>query len=135
MGVPMRKTGVGVVATQSFVNPSYGTEGIELMENGNSATEALEILTSGEDGRDVRQVAIADANGNVAACTGKMCIPYAGHIMGENFSVQANMMLTEAVPAAMAEAFNRNTQLPFAERVLSVLFAAQEAGGDIRGKQ
>ncbi len=129
------KSGVGVIATQSFVDPSYGPKGIGLMESGKSAMEALNELLSQDDGVPVRQVAMVDKFGRVSAHTGNACIPFANHIIGSGFSVQANMMLTDAVPLAMANAYERNINLPFAERVVSALLAAQDAGGDIRGKQ
>jgi len=129
------KSGVGVVATQSFVNPAYGPNGLKLMEEGKSAEEALKILTVDDKGRDFRQVALLDVNGNVQGYTGKKCISSAGHLTGENYSVQANMMLNDKVVPAMAKAFEENADLPLAERILKVLQAAQEAGGDIRGKQ
>ncbi|MCA0931443.1 DUF1028 domain-containing protein [Lutimonas saemankumensis] len=129
------KSGVGVVATQSFVNPAYGPEGIAMMENGKSAKEALDFLVAKDEGREVRQVAMLDAKGNVSAHTGKKCIVSAGQIIGENYSVQANMMLNDKVVPAMAKAFEEHAHLPLADRVLAVLIAAQEAGGDIRGQQ
>lgn len=129
------KSGVGVVATQSFVNPAYGPNGLKLMEEGKPAAETLDQLIAGDEGRDVRQVAMLDVHGNVGAYTGDKCIASASHIIGDNFSVQANMMLNDQVVPAMAKAFEANSDLPLAERVLAVLMAAQEAGGDIRGMQ
>jgi len=129
------KSGVGVVATQSFVNPAYGPEGIALMAEGKSAKTSLDQLVTKDKGRDVRQVAMLDNHGNASAYTGKNCISYANQIIGDNFSVQANMMLNDQVVPAMAKAFRENGNLPLAERVLKVLQAAQKAGGDIRGKQ
>ncbi len=129
------KSGVGVVATQSFINPAYGPNGIRLMEEGKNAKDVLQFLISEDEGRDVRQVAMLDVKGNVSAYTGKSCIVYADQITGDNFSVQANMMLTDKVVPAMAKAFRENANLPIADRVLEVLKAAQKAGGDIRGKQ
>ena len=129
------KSGVGVVATQSFVNPSYGPNGIELMENGLSAEEALKNLTDKDEGRDFRQAAMLDVNGSVNAFTGEKCIESAGHFVGENFSVQANMMLNDEVIPAMKKAFQDNSNLPLAERIIKVFEAAESVGGDIRGKQ
>jgi uncharacterized Ntn-hydrolase superfamily protein len=129
------KSGVGVVATQSFVNPSYGPKGIELMENGVSAEEALKNLTDKDEGRDFRQAAMLDVNGSVNAFTGEKCIESAGHFVGENFSVQANMMLNDKVIPAMKKAFQDNSNLPLAERIIKVFEAAESVGGDIRGKQ
>ncbi len=129
------KSGVGVVATQSFVNPAFGPEGLRLLQEGNNAPQAVNTLINGDEGRDFRQLAILDKNGNVEAFTGKKCLESANHIIGDNFSVQANMMLNDKVVPAMSKAFEENSELPLAERVLKVLQAAQDAGGDIRGKQ
>lgn len=129
------KSGVGVVATQSFVNPAYGPQGLELMEDGKTASEALGILVAQDDGKEYRQVAFLDSSGRTEAFTGEKCVEAASHITGKNFSVQANMMLNNKVVPAMELAFRSNHNLPLAERVLKVLQAAQEAGGDIRGKQ
>jgi uncharacterized Ntn-hydrolase superfamily protein len=128
-------SGVGVVATQSFVNPAYGPEGIQLMSRGHSAGAALKILVDRDEGRDYRQVAFLDVHGNVAVYTGKKCIKYATDGTGENFSVQANMMLNDRVIPAMTRAFEEGIGLPLAERVLKSMMAAQDVGGDIRGKQ
>ncbi len=129
------KSGVGVVATQSFINPAYGPNGLGLMANGLTAKRALIKLISEDAGSEVRQVAFLDNNGDVASFTGELCIDYAGNLTGDQFSVQSNMMLTDKVPEAMKKAFEDNIDLPLAERVLSALQAAQNAGGDIRGKQ
>ncbi|MBC8152428.1 MAG: DUF1028 domain-containing protein [Bacteroidetes bacterium] len=129
------EAGVGVVATQSFTNKSFGLRGLALLKSGKTAQQALDELLSTDSGREVRQVAIADAKGNVAVHTGDKCIDHAGHRTGKNYSVQANMMLNNTVPDAMATAFEKNAGLPIAERVLKTLEAAQGAGGDIRGRQ
>lgn len=133
--VPWGKSGVGVVATQSFVNPAYGPNGLQLMEKGMSAKNALTKLTKEDEGRDYRQVAFLASSGKPDAYTGAKCVESADQIVGENFSVQANMMLNDNVVPAMAEAFRKNNDLPIAERVVAVLKAAQHAGGDIRGRQ
>ncbi|MHA2184722.1 MAG: DUF1028 domain-containing protein [Promethearchaeota archaeon] len=129
------RSGVGVVATQSFVNKSFGLRGLDLMEQGKTPEEALRELLSNDEGREVRQVALLDYKGRVAVHTGSKCIKYAGHVNGENFSVQANMMLTDKVWPAMAFAFENNKGLPLPERIVKVLEAAESEGGDIRGKQ
>ena len=133
--VPWGKSGVGVVATQSFVNPAYGPQGLALMEDGKSATEALGILVAQDPGKEYRQIAFLDAKGRTEAFTGAKCVEEASNITGDNFSVQANMMLNKEVVPAMEVAFRSSADLPLAERVLKVLQAAQKAGGDIRGKQ
>lgn len=128
------EAGVGVVATQSFVNPAFGPDGLNLLKSGMSASEVVDLLISKDEGRDVRQLAILDVNGNVKSYTGKNCIPGAGNIVGLNYSVQANLMLNDKVPGAMSKAFEESKG-PLAERLMTALFAAQEVGGDIRGKQ
>jgi len=129
------ESGVGVVATQSFVNKSFGLRGLDLLKQGKSPGEALEILLSDDEGKEVRQVAILDHTGRVAAHTGAKCIKHAGHLEGNNFSVQANMMLSDKVWPSMADAFTKNENLPLPERVIRSLEAAEAVGGDIRGKQ
>ncbi|GAB3297709.1 hypothetical protein GCM10027511_12640 [Hymenobacter humi] len=129
------EAGVGVVATQSFTNKSFGLRGLALLKSGKSAQQALDELLSNDEGRDVRQVAILDNQGRVATHTGKKCVDMAGHQQGNQFSVQANMMLSDKVWPAMAKAYQQNAKLPLAERVLAALDAAQAAGGDIRGRQ
>lgn len=128
------EAGVGVVATQSFVNPSFGQRGLELLKTGKTAQEVVDALIASDEGRDVRQLAIVDANGNSAGYTGAKCIPEAGYIVGDNYSVQANMMLNNTVWGAMSKAFE-NSKGPLAERLIAALEAAQKEGGDIRGKQ
>lgn len=132
--VPWAEAGIGAVATQSFVDPSYGRLGLDLMRAGKSAPDALKALLAGDDGRDVRQVAMIDAQGRVAAHTGSKDIQAAGHIVGKDYSVQANLMLNDKVWPAMSRAFE-NTKGDLAERMMAALDAAQEAGGDIRGRQ
>src|SRR5687768_11273899 len=134
-GVSWGEAGVGVVATQSFTNKSFGLRGLALLKQGKSPQEALDILLSDDTGKDFRQVAILDKQGRVATHTGKTCIDAAGHLNGENFSVQANMMLNDKVVPAMEKAWKDNNAKPLAERMVAVLKAAQVAGGDIRGKQ
>jgi uncharacterized Ntn-hydrolase superfamily protein len=132
--VPWALAGVGAVATQSMVNLSYGPLGLELLQAGYSAEQALKALTAGDPKAEVRQCAIVDAAGNVAAHTGGKCIQAAGHKLGDGFSVQANLMEKDTVWGAMAAAFE-STDAPLAERMMTALEAAEAEGGDIRGKQ
>lgn len=129
------EAGVGVVATQSLVNISYGPRGLQLLKEGRTPKEAIDFLLADDEGREFRQVAILDAIGNIAVYTGKKCIQEAGHAKGIDYSVQANMMLTNKVWSAMAKAFENNDNLPLPERIIEVLRAAEKEGGDIRGKQ
>jgi uncharacterized Ntn-hydrolase superfamily protein len=129
------EAGVGVIATQSFVNPSFGPRGLQLLKQGYSAQQVLDILVKYDEGRDFRQLAIVDAKGKVAAYTGAKCIIYAGDLQGNQYSVQANMMLNDKVVPAMKQAMDLIQSLPIAERVMAAMKAAQAAGGDIRGQQ
>lgn len=132
--VPWAEAGVGAVATQSMVDPSYGPLGLELMRAGRTAPQALAGLLVADAHAEIRQVAMIDAQGNVLAHTGTKCIPAAGHEVRANFSVQANLMDRSTVPAAMAKAFE-NAEGDLAARLLKALEAAQSEGGDIRGQQ
>ena len=132
--VPWAEPGVGVIATQSLVNISFGPRGLELLRQGKSAEETLKMLIDSDEGRDFRQLAILDAQGRVAVYTGKKCIPEAGHAIGAHFAVQANLMLKNTVWPAMKNAFEKS-QGPLAERMLCALEAGQKEGGDIRGCQ
>lgn len=128
------EAGVGVVATQSLVDPSYGPLGLELMRAGRTAEQALRGLLAADPAAEIRQVAMVDRAGNVAVHTGERCIAEAGHVVGETFGVQANLMAEASVWPAMAEAF-RSADGDLAERMLVALEAAEAEGGDIRGKQ
>ncbi len=132
--VPFAEAGVGAVATQSFVDSSYGKLGLDLMRAGKTAQEALDGLLAADNAKAVRQVAMVDAKGNVAAHTGNKCIQPAGHLLGKTFSVEANMMANPSVWPAMAKAFESATG-DLGERLLAALEAAQKAGGDARGQQ
>lgn len=132
--VPFAEPGVGAVAAQSFVDPRYGPLGLELMRYGRTAEEALDALVTTDSGRAVRQVAMVDANGNVAAHTGEDAVQEAGHRTGPQYSVQANMMERATVWDAMARAYE-SADGDLAARLLAALEAAQAEGGDIRGKQ
>jgi uncharacterized Ntn-hydrolase superfamily protein len=128
------EAGVGAVATQSFAEPAYGPKGLELMRQGKSASETLKELVAADPGEAMRQVAMVDAKGRVAVHTGRRCVEFAGHKTGEGYSVQANLMLNNTVPGAMAKAFEK-ARGGLADRLIDALEAAQAAGGDIRGKQ
>jgi uncharacterized Ntn-hydrolase superfamily protein len=125
---------IGVVATQSYAERSYGPLGLELLEAGKTPEQALAALTTADPDESVRQVAILAADGTAAAHTGAGCIPDAGHQIGENYSVQANIMRNSEVWPRMAEAFEE-AEGPLARRLLTALDAAEEAGGDWRGMQ
>ena len=132
--VTWAEAGVGAVATQSIGEPSYGALGLELMRTGKSAPDTLRGLLAADDRRELRQVAMVDARGGVAAHTGALAIAPAGHVVGDQFSVQANMMLRETVWPAMARVFT-DTRGELVDRMLAALDAAEAEGGDIRGMQ
>ncbi len=134
--VPWAEAGVGAVATQSMVDPAYGPLGLAMMRTGRSAPDALKALVAGDDGRELRQVAMIDAAGRVAAHTGPRCIQPAGQVVDEaaQFSVQANLMANDRIWPAMARAY-RQASGDLADRMVAALEAAEAAGGDIRGRQ
>lgn len=132
--VPWAAPGVGVVATQSYTEPSYGPLGLDLLRAGKTPEEALAELVAADDEPEYRQVAILDGKGRVAVHVGEACIPAAGFAAGEGFSAQANMVDSERVWEAMAESFERS-EGPLANRLIDALDAAEAAGGDWRGRQ
>jgi uncharacterized Ntn-hydrolase superfamily protein len=132
--VPWVRAGVGAVATQSLAEPLYGPRGLDLMASGVAAPDALARLLEADPERAVRQVAVIDASGRVAAHTGDRCIAHAAHIVGEGWSVQANIMRNaQVVPAMAAAAADRDGTL--GERLVRTLEAAEATGGDLRGSQ
>ena len=139
--VTWARAGVGAVATQAMAEISYGPLGLELMSSGKSANEALEALLKSDPKSETRQVAFVDSKGNVSVHTGRKCIPYAGHVKGDQFTCEANLMRNNSIWGAMSRDFRKTSgvrkrdRLPLAERLISALEAAEEAGGDVRGKQ
>jgi uncharacterized Ntn-hydrolase superfamily protein len=132
--VSWAEPGVGAVATQSMAEISHGPRGLELMRQGRSGAEALAQLTAADELRESRQVGMVDANGGAASHTGQGCIAAAGHVVGDGYSCQANLMLRDSVWGAMAGAYeSAHGELP--ERLLAALDAAENEGGDLRGRQ
>ncbi len=132
--VPWARPGVGAIATQAAAEVTYGPYGLGLLAEGLGAREALDRLLAADEGRDGRQVAIVDSNGEVATHTGPSCVPYAGHATGNGVSCQANIMERETVWPAMLAAYESATG-PLAGRLLAALEAAEAEGGDLRGRQ
>ena len=132
--VPWAEPGVGAVATQAEVDPSYGPLGLAMMRAGKSAPEALRSLLVSDSDAQLRQVAMVDAQGNVAVHTGAKCCQAAGHRTGPGCSAQANLVVSDRVWHAMAQAFE-SASGDLAERLMSALEAAEAEGGDIRGMQ
>jgi len=133
--VPYCRAGVGAIASQSFVNPYLGIDGLTLLEQGLASARALEKLVEGDRGRELRQVGIIDRDGNTAAYTGDRCIPWAGQVEGGGYVCLGNILAGEQVVKAMALAFEVSVDEDLAERLLRALEAGQEAGGDRRGRQ
>lgn len=129
------KAGIGAIATQSWVNPYLGIDGLRLLETGMTADETLQKLIADDPGHADRQVGIVDAEGRVAAHTGDACVAWAGHILGDGFSVQGNMLVGSTTIERMAAVAKECEALDLPERLMRVLEAGQAAGGDKRGKQ
>lgn len=132
---PFIKPAAGAIATQSWVNPYLGIDGLVLLEQGLSAEACLDKLIGEDPGRTVRQFGIVDAQGRVAVYTGSDCVDWAGHKIGNQFTVQGNMLVGAATVDAMAETAAASEASPLHERLMLVLEAGQAAGGDKRGKQ
>ncbi|MEM0096678.1 MAG: DUF1028 domain-containing protein [Candidatus Bathyarchaeia archaeon] len=132
--VPWAEAGVGAVATQSFVNVSYGPRGLELLERGLTAREVVEKLVGEDEGREYRQLGVVDAKGNAATYTGSKCLEWAGGRTGRGYAAQGNILANENVVRAMAEAYE-SARGSLAERLVAALDAGENAGGDARGKQ
>jgi len=133
--VAWAEAGTGAVATQSFTNHFYGTEGLELLKQGLSADSAVFLLTSADSLREQRQLGIVDMYGNAASFTGSGCMSWAGSIQGEGYTIQGNILTGPEVVADMEQAFLDSEGLPLAERLYAVLAAGEAAGGDSRGRQ
>lgn len=132
--VPWVKANVGAIATQAYANPLYGSMGLRLLERGYSAKKVVELLTSQDPLREQRQVGVVDAKGESASFTGRECYPYAGHLVGDGYAVQGNILVGPEVLEAMASAFE-NTRGELVDKLIKALEAGDKAGGDRRGKQ
>jgi len=135
--VPWLEAGVGAIATQAFVNIGFGPIGLEMLRNGWSAEKVVAALVAGDETPEQRQVGVVDAKGRGAAYTGSACVPAAGHLVRDGFTVQGNLLERDEVWRAMAPAYEAALaeKLPFSERLLRALEAAEGQGGDVRGRQ
>lgn len=133
--VPHIRGRVGAVATQAFVNPTYGPDGLRLMEAGAPPDAIVPIFTGRDDGHPNRQFHLIDATGRNAAFTGAACIDWAGHLVAEGVSVAGNMLEGPQVVAETLRAYQAAMDKPLAERLLIAMQAGEDAGGDKRGKQ
>lgn len=132
--VPWVKAGVGAVATQSFIHPSYGEDALHWLAQGKSAEKTLQMIQKTDPQRELRQVGIIDKHGQATTFTGKGCLPWSGGIVGENFSIQGNRLVDEQTIYAMKNHFTE-VKGTLAERLLAALTAGQRAGGDREGQQ
>jgi uncharacterized Ntn-hydrolase superfamily protein len=133
--VPWAEPHVGAIATQSWANPRYGPDGLELLRSGRTAEEAVAALTAADEGREHRQLGIVDGSGRAATFTGAECQDWAGGRTGPGYAAQGNILVSQETVDALAATFEANAHLELAERLLECLAAAQAAGGDRRGQQ
>jgi uncharacterized Ntn-hydrolase superfamily protein len=132
---PHGEGGVGALATQALLNPTYGPRGLRLLREGATAQAAVDTLIQADPGRAARQLHVQDGAGRSAAYTGAECVPWCGHAIHDGFSVAGNMLAGPDVLAATADVFRKRGDLPFAQRLIAALQAGEAAGGDKRGKQ
>lgn len=132
--VPFAKAGVGAVATQALANPSYGPNGLKLLEEGLSPEDVIKELTNHDEGASNRQIGIIDFNGRSATYTGSDCMDWAGGITGDNFAAQGNILVNRETVLSMGEAFKEKSG-SLADKLVRALLAGEKAGGDKRGKQ
>ena len=132
--VPWAEAGIGAIATQSFVNVSYGPRGLQLLAEDLTVNEVIEKLTTQDEAEDYRQLGIVDSKGNVAVFTGKKCLKWAGSKIGKNYAAQGNILAGEEVVNNMGKRFE-STKDDLAGKLIAALEGGEEAGGDIRGRQ
>jgi len=132
--VPWAKARIGAIATQAFANVDYGPKGLALLAEGHSADGALRQLVAADDGREHRQAGIVDARGGSATHTGRECFAWAGGRTGENYAAQGNILADVPVVDRLVDTFLAGGK-PFPELLVACLSAAEEAGGDRRGRE
>lgn len=128
------RAGAGAVATQSYANVTFGPDGLALMGMGVRADDTLAWLIRRDSNAALRQVGIVDTYGGAAAHTGSGCYEWAGHVVGEGFTCQGNILVGEHVVQTMAEAYKAASG-ELADRLYAALLAGDQAGGDARGRQ
>ena len=134
--VSWARANAGAVATQSYANVTYGYRGLDLMSEGHSAAKTIQLLTEDDENIDLRQVGVVDRDGNAASFTGKKCNDWAGHIVGDGYACQGNILVPGTVEAMAKEFENaRQKDGELADWLVAALAAGQEAGGDKRGRQ
>lgn len=133
--VPHIRGGVGAIATQAFVSPLYGTDGLKMLADGFTPDAIIAALTQRDDGHQQRQMHLIDAAGRNAVFTGAKCIDWAGHLVEDGVSVAGNMLAGPQVIEETMRVYREGTAKPLAERLLDAMDAGEQAGGDKRGKQ
>ena len=133
--VPWGRAGAGAVATQAMSNLAYGPGGLDLLAGGIAADQVVAQLTGADDEREHRQVGVVDARGRGATFTGASCLDWAGGVAGDGYAVQGNILAGPQVVSAMLDAWQAHAAVAFERRLLAVLAAGDQAGGDRRGRQ
>jgi uncharacterized Ntn-hydrolase superfamily protein len=133
--VPWAAAHVGAIATQSYANPRYGPDGLDLLRAGVPAEDVVAQLTADDPGRDQRQLGVVDARGRSASFTGAGCHEWAGGRCGAGYAAQGNILVSGATVDALATTFEASAGAPLEARLLDCLDAAEAAGGDRRGRQ
>ncbi|EKF60324.1 hypothetical protein QWE_06946 [Agrobacterium albertimagni AOL15] len=133
--VPFMRGGIGAIATQAFISPLYGTDGLKFLAKGQSPSSIIATLTDRDDGCQQRQMHLIDGEGRNAAFTGNKCIDWAGHVVDDNVSVAGNMLAGPRVIAETLRVYKETAGAPLAERLLAAMDAGETAGGDKRGRQ
>lgn len=132
--VPAARAEIGIVASQAWSNPTYGSRALAHLEAGLSPQETVDRLVEDDEERNVRQLGVLDAAGRAAVHTGRHCFPWAGSVRDDNMACLGNVLAGPQVVEAMAEAFRRSPG-EFDARLLEALRAGQAAGGDWRGRE
>src|ERR1700682_2774385 len=133
--VPHIAAGIGAIATQALVNPYYGIDGLKLLRESRKPRDVIDTLLAADAGYQSRQVHIMDASSRIAAHTGSDCVAWCGHIEGDGFSIAGNMLVGASVLDDTAKAYVEGERLPFAQRLIAAMHAAEAAGGDKRGRE
>jgi uncharacterized Ntn-hydrolase superfamily protein len=132
--VPAARWDVGAVATQAWANLAYRPEALALLAEGRSSHDVVEKLTGTDEMREHRQLGVVDRYGTSTAWTGTACNPWAGHLTGDGWSAQGNILTGPEVLAAVVATYEAS-EGSLAERLAAGLLAGDRAGGDRRGRQ
>lgn len=133
--VAWARPGVGAVAMQSWPNLYGAIDALDRLESGGDAEGALATALEGDPAAAERQIGVVDGQGRASSWTGDECTPWAGHLTGDGYAAQGNMLVGGETVSAMADTFAAGAETDLAERLLAALEAGQAAGGDRRGRQ